>query len=78
MKKKELEKKVADLEREISELKSQMLNLALSRQQQTIFFAPAMPAPHYEPYYPPHFPIITCSEVRPSRALPQVSSISVT
>jgi hypothetical protein len=66
MTKKQLEKRVTDLERELSELKSQMLTLSLQR---NVTFIPIQPQPSPAPYVPwtqpwqpaqPQYPIITC------------------
>jgi hypothetical protein len=69
MTKKRMEKRILQLERELSELKSQMLTLALSRNTTFIpVFRPA-PLPPYQPLiqpqinpapWPSHWPTITC------------------
>jgi hypothetical protein len=69
MKKKEMEERIAQLERELSDLKSQMLTLAL-RQPTTIFSFPLVypPAPYPAPFYPEPLrpiwnePSITCGQ----------------
>jgi hypothetical protein len=54
MKTKELEARILQLEKELSELKSQMLSLALNRTQ-TIYVTPTAPIP-YTPSYMPFYP----------------------
>lgn len=64
MTKKEMEKRIADLERELSELKSQMLALALRGGGLTVYTVPLPPPQPMQPVptWPPQpqYPIITC------------------
>jgi hypothetical protein len=53
MKTKELEARILQLEKELSELKSQMLSLALNRTQ-TIYVTPTAPIPYTPPYVSPY------------------------
>jgi hypothetical protein len=55
MKTKELEARILQLEKELSELKSQMLSLALNRTS-TIYVIPTAPIPYTPPYIAPYMP----------------------
>jgi hypothetical protein len=63
MKRKQLEERIAQLERELLE-KSQLLSLALRNQYQVVFVPqpiyvpPSPPEPFYNPW--PKYPVITC------------------
>jgi hypothetical protein len=51
-----MEKRIAALEKEIQELRVQLLTLALQNSPQIV----PLPQPINVPYWPPYYPLITC------------------
>jgi hypothetical protein len=62
MTKKQLEERIEALERELSDLKSQMLALALRPPVVSICVPPVIPAPLPAPYVSPTWPTIICTQ----------------